>query len=236
MFDDRSHPQLDERRSFLRSIVAGSAVALSACVGTAAASAGGAHDSDEHDEAEVTPGEDLMQEHGLLERILLVYDEAAYRIEQNASFDVSVVARAAAIVKRFVEQYHEQLEEQFVFPRLEKAQRQVELVAVLRRQHQRGRDLTTEISRLAGGKVGADLATALRSFQRMYRPHAAREETVLLPAFREINGKTGYRELGEQFEAEEHRRFGEGGFEKNVAEVAALEEALGIADLAKFTP
>src|SRR5262245_36110821 len=34
-------------------------------------------EEDEGDEAEVTPGEDLMQEHGLLERVLLVYQESA---------------------------------------------------------------------------------------------------------------------------------------------------------------
>src|SRR5262245_56441038 len=35
------------------------------------------------EEAEVTPGEDLMQEHGVIERILLVYEEAAHRIEKG---------------------------------------------------------------------------------------------------------------------------------------------------------
>jgi hypothetical protein len=43
-------------------------------------------------EAEVTPGEDLMQEHGVLERILLVYDEAARRIESGQKLDVDDLA------------------------------------------------------------------------------------------------------------------------------------------------
>jgi len=42
--------------------------------------------------------------------------------------------------------------------------------------------------------------------------------------------------LGEQFEDEEHRILGEGGFEKAVAEVAQMKQTLGIFDLAKFTP
>ena len=45
-----------------------------------------------------------------------------------------------------------------------------------------------------------------------------------------------YRELGEQFEDEEHERFGEHGFRDVVDEVADLEPALGIHDLASFTP
>jgi hemerythrin-like domain-containing protein len=76
----------------------------------------------------------------------------------------------------------------------------------------------------------------MRAFERMYRPHAAREDTVVFPAFRDVIGGKGYHELGEQFEEEEHKRFGEHGFENVVAEVARLEAALGIADLARFTP
>jgi len=190
----------------------------------------------EHPEAEVTPGEDLMQEHGLLERILLIYDEAVRRIEQREPFDLTVLTSSAGIVRRFVEDYHERLEEQFVFPRLQTARRETELVAVLLRQHERGREVTIDILRRAGSAATPELAQRLRSFARMYRPHAAREDTVLFPAFREVIGGEGYRELGEQFEDKEHELFGEQGFENTVAEVARLEAALGIADLAKFTP
>jgi hypothetical protein len=42
--------------------------------------------------------------------------------------------------------------------------------------------------------------------------------------------------MGEQFEKKEDALFGEKGFEKNVDEVARLEKAIGIYDLAQFTP
>lgn len=191
----------------------------------------------EPEEAEVTPGEDLMQEHGVLERVLLVYAEAARRIERAEVFDVSVVTRAAEVVRHFVEEYHEKTEEQFVFPRLEAARRETELVAILRRQHLRGREVTVEIVRRSQASApGAELAGLLRAFERMYRPHAAREDTVLFPAFRATVGGDAYRELGEQFEQQEHATLGEHGFEGAVKEVATLEAALGIADLAQFTP
>jgi hemerythrin-like domain-containing protein len=189
----------------------------------------------ERDEAEVTPGEDLMQEHGVIERILLIYDEVARRIERGEpAFDLAVLTSAADIVRRFVEAYHEQNEERFVFPRLEAARRELDLVATLRRQHQRGREITAEIA--SASAASPELAQALRSFARMYRPHAAREDTVLFPAFRSVIGRAAYRELGEQFEEQEHARFGAQGFEHTVAEVARLEASLGIADLASFTP
>jgi hemerythrin-like domain-containing protein len=227
---------MQNRRHVLR--MAFSALSLTVAEGALITVSKSAHAKSprEDEEAEVTPGEDLMQEHGVLERILLVYDEAIRRIEHDESFDVSVVAGAAAIVRRFVENYHEKLEEQFVFPRLQAANREVDLVAALLRQHERGRHVTDEIVRRAKGPAASELAQHLRDFNRMYRPHAAREDTVLFPAFRKVVGRKGYRELGEQFEDREHELFGKEGFETVVRQVADLERSLGIYDLAKFTP
>lgn len=179
-----------------------------------------------------------MQEHGVLERVLLIYDECAARLERGEAVDLTVVGSAAGIVRTFVEDYHEQLEEQRVFPRLDAANRERALVAVLLLQHKKGRELTAEIKRLASAApgAGATLAKLLRTFQRMYRPHAAREDTVIFPAFRGVVGRAAYRELGEEFEDEEHKKLGEHGFQGAVADVAKLESALGIDDLARFTP
>jgi hypothetical protein len=70
----------------------------------------------------------------------------------------------------------------------------------------------------------------------MYRPHEAREDTVLFPRLHKILPAARIKDLGEQFEKEEDRLFGEGGFEKTVAEVAVIEKQLNIFDLGQFTP
>ena len=70
----------------------------------------------------------------------------------------------------------------------------------------------------------------------MYEPHAAREDTVLFPALHEIVSRSEYDALGEDFERRERRTFGGDGFEQAVADVAAIETALGIENLAQFTP
>jgi hemerythrin-like domain-containing protein len=221
------------RRFFLGALA--SAAWLAACQSASHRAGEEQEEESGSGEAEVTPGEDLMQEHGVLERILLVYDEACRRIDQGAALDQTVVAEAAGIVRRFVEDYHERLEEQFVFPRLETASRETALVGMLRRQHERGREVTAAILKAAAGPA-AQLAPLLRSFTRMYRPHMAREDTVLFPAFRAVVGGAAWRELGEEFEEREHALLGEHGFEGTVAEVAKLEIALGIGDLGAFTP
>ena len=59
---------------------------------------------------------------------------------------------------------------------------------------------------------------------------------MLFPALHKIIPAKKLKELGEQFEKEEDRLFGEEGFEKTVEQVATIEKQLGIYDLAGFTP
>jgi hypothetical protein len=70
----------------------------------------------------------------------------------------------------------------------------------------------------------------------MCRPHYAREDTVAFPAFREAVPPEEFARLADQFEDRERETLGPEGFEKAVAKVARIEEAMGIADLNKFTP
>jgi hemerythrin-like domain-containing protein len=76
----------------------------------------------------------------------------------------------------------------------------------------------------------------MRLFIAMYQPHEAREDTVLFPKLRSVVSANEFDAIAEDFEKDEHRKFGEDGFEKVVDRVAGLERALGIYDLAKFTP
>ncbi len=190
-------------------------------------------------EGEVSPGEDLMREHGVLERLMVAYEAAAKRLDTGDRSVVTAVRDAAKIAHDFVEEYHERIEEQYVFPRFEHANQLVDLVSVLRQQHDAGRGLTSRILELVQGPLTADadrttLAAALRGYVTMFTPHIGREDTVLFPAFHQLVGKQ-YDELGDKFEDEETKRFGKGGFERFVAQLPAIETAVGVSDLARFT-
>jgi len=194
------------------------------------------------DEEDVSPAEDLMREHGVLKRVLLVYKEAIRRIDARQEFAADAVGDAAGIIRTFIEDYHEKLEEDYLFPRFEQAKRLTDLTTVLRAQHQAGRRVTDRITQLLTSKALKDgqavrpLRDALQGFIRMYEPHEAREDTVLFPAFRTLVSKQEYGALGEAFEKREHQLFGADGFETIVERVAAIEKRLGIYDLAQFTP
>src|SRR5262249_20947524 len=134
------------------------------------------------------------------------------------------------------------LEENFIFPEFEKRKKLTNLVTVLREQHQAGRAVTDIILRAAADArftkkdARRELVESCRAFIRMYRPHEAREDTVLFPTLHKIVSSKQLDELGGKFEKEEDRLFGDEGFEKNVEKVAAIEKQLGIYELAQFTP
>ncbi len=225
------------RRETLGLLGAGVGLLGASC--SAATAQRSAKNQDPDPEEEVSPGEDLMREHGVLRRILLVYDEGLRRLDRPQPAVAEPLGAAARLVRRFVEDYHEKLEEEQLVPRFEKAGRLVPLVTTLRQQHQVGRKLTDAIQKTATATKGEQaqrLGEALRQFIRMYQPHAAWEDTVLFPAFQKLVGEKEYRRLGEAFEDQEHALLGEEGFEKAVAEVAHIEQALGINDLSAFTP
>jgi hemerythrin-like domain-containing protein len=191
---------------------------------------------------EISPAEDLMREHGVLSRVLLIYDDMIGRLNSGKEFPPEVLANSAGLIRRFVEDYHEKLEEDHLFPRFEKAGKLVDLVKILLQQHQAGRRLTDHIRSLAALSTMRNpeekrrLVRYLRLFIRMYRPHKAREDTVLFPAFRSIVLPKEFDALGEAFEDKEERLFGKNGFERVVEEVASLEKKMRIYDLSQFTP
>ena len=193
-------------------------------------------------EEDVDPPEDLMREHGLLNRVLLIYEEVLRRVTANEKFDPKPLADSAAIIRTFIESYHEKLEEDYLFPRFRKAGKLVELVDTLQTQHAAGRQLTAQIEQLAKSQSLSNdsdrtrLTTNIQQFIRMYRPHEAREDTILFPALRGIVSEHEFDALGEEFETKEHQLFGKEGFEGEVEKVGEIEKQLGIYDLSKFTP
>lgn len=224
------------RREFLRSAVpAGGVVLLS---GTEAIAL--QEKKKEEGEENVSTNEDLMREHGILKRVLLAYDEIIRRIHTKQDFPPHAVTEGATIVRKFVEDYHEKLEEDHLFPRFRKAGKLVDLVNTLYAQHQAGRRVTDRIFTTAGSLKTEDdrnrLARDLEAFNRMYAPHEAREDTVLFPALHKIVSPHEYDAMGEQFEGIERKTFGGDGFDIYLDKVEALEKQLGIYDLAQFTP
>src|SRR5204863_7551771 len=146
----------------------------------------------ENKEQEVTANEDLMREHGVLRRALLVYGASAAKLRQNpSSVDPAALHKAAQLFRDFGEEYHEKkLEETYIFP----AVRKLTGIAskypdILEAQHRRGREITNYILAVTKaaklGQANAEpLAHAMEGIATMYQNHAAREDTIVLPAWK----------------------------------------------------
>src|SRR5437870_12145877 len=169
-----------DRRRFL---VSAAAIGLNGLASPGLAAEKDKNKPDDKNKPAEEPGatEDLMREHGVLNRVLLIYEAGLRRLRAKEEVTPEVFHRTATLVRKFVEDYHEKLEENFIFPEFEKQKKLVDLVKVLRDQHQAGRRVTDVMLRNAGGdqfgKEDArnELVTACRAFIRMYRPHEARE-------------------------------------------------------------
>jgi hemerythrin-like domain-containing protein len=192
-------------------------------------------------EEEVTPPEDLMREHGVLDRVLLLYEAGIRKFSSNEGFDPALITQSAEIIRDFINNYHEKSEEEHVFPRFRRAGKMVDLVDTLLRQHDAGRKVTETILRLApSSRTNTNdrrqLIGSMQSFITMYRPHASREDTDLFPKLKDVVSSNEYDSMAEEFEKKEHQLFGEDGFEKMATRVAQLEQQMGIHDLNQFTP
>jgi hemerythrin-like domain-containing protein len=192
---------------------------------------------------DVSATEDLMREHGVLRRILVVYRQLVPALRSApASFDAAALGQAASLFKSFGEDYHERkLEEQHIFPAVLKAGGEAAgLVATLVAQHDRGRQITAFVqARCAGGKIGAGdaepLARALESFAAMYEAHTAFEDTIVFQAWKKALSKAQLDEAGDQFEEIEKAQFKGDGFDLAVDQIAGIEQRLGLHDLGRLT-
>ena len=211
--------------------------------GGAAVSSPRQETQDDEKAKEVTANEDLMREHGVLRRALLVYHLTAARLRTNPSaVSPEAINATAKLFRTFGEDYHErQLEEPHIFPTVRRSSPAADrLVNTLLAQHNRGREITDYIVRQTkGGRIGIGagepLAHAMDAMVLMYQEHTAREDTIVFPAWKQALSGKQYDEMNDEFEDIEHRMFGTDGFEDAVKQISGIERTLGIADLAQFT-
>jgi len=191
---------------------------------------------------EVTPAESLMRDHGVLGRLVIIYENVLYRMNSGTALPDGVLFSAADITRKYLEDYHERLEEFYLFPRFRQKGKLVELVTTLHDQHLAGRKLVSSVLNLSQTDFLRDngkkkqLEGSIRLFERMYGPHAATEDTVLFPAMHAVFSLEEYLTLGEVFQNKENELFGENSFHTIVNKVSAIEKTLGLENLSQFTP
>jgi hypothetical protein len=108
------------RRGFIQSATTAGPLALTAALTLPGLSwsALGQEKAQAHEKEIETPAiEDLMKEHGVLNRALLIYGECEGRLNTQREFDPALLARTAMFVRDFIQGYHEKVEEEHIFTR-----------------------------------------------------------------------------------------------------------------------
>lgn len=187
-----------------------------------------------HEEFEVPLTEDLMREHGILNRILLIYQAVVDKIKHKQEYPLLALEQSVEIIQLFIEGHHERMEEDYIFPLFEKHKKKLAMIATLKQQHIQGREITASIQSILQSDKAHDhtiqlkIKHLLEQFIDIYRPHEAREDTEIFPLVRSFLTEKEFEELSEKFEQFEHQLFGEHGLENIMKKIHAIEKDLNI--------
>ncbi len=186
-------------------------------------------------------GAGLMREHGVLNRILLVYEESIRRLgAERETLRSRRSPRPPTSSGASSRTTTRSSRRRFLFPRFEKAGKLADVWRSFVGNIRAGSDADRTIDRSPprGLHRRTPIAAARRDdaaiFIRMYRPHEAREDTVLFPSLRETSSDAegvrgaGRAVRGQGARAFRRRRASRGSSRRS----AKLEQPLGIGDLA----
>jgi hemerythrin-like domain-containing protein len=127
------------------------------------------------------------------------------------------------------------MEEDYIFPLFEKHHKDLKLIATLKEQHIKGREITAELEKTIQSSIHEDnhamqlkIRRLLEEFIAMYRPHEAREDTEIFPMVRSFLTEKEFEELSEKIETFEHQLLGHDGLEKIMKKIRSIEKDLGI--------
>lgn len=194
------------------------------------------------EEVRYSPIEDLMEEHSILRRALLIYEECIRRMNINEDFDPELLAETTNVIKVIIIFHHALLEHEYIFPRFREADKYVEMADILTEQHGAADGQEKIILEHANRdsinnpETKEILINALKKSIRVFRPHVDREDTEMFPEFKTVVTAHEYYELGKKFKEIEYQKWGENGHRQMVDKIIKVEKALGINDLDSFTP
>ncbi len=190
----------------------------------------------------ISPVESLLKEHGLLERLLLIYKASFEQTKTLAPFHTDPLRKAIEIMEQYIENFHEKIEEE-VFSIFEKKNVQVALIKQLRMQHLIAQQITKLIKELLDNetivrnvKKLQEISQLLQMFIVMYGVHEAHENTELFPLLYDIMTQGEINKLAKKIDDLEKKLFGTNGFMKVLQKVIAIEKQLGIYDISQYTP
>ena len=135
----------------------------------------------------------LMKEHRLIERIMVLIEEALKQIEENDEVDLSFIDKTVDFMSTYVERTHHEKEEDIFFRDLKKKDLSDEhrlLTNELINEHDFERKVTNELfeasTRFQAGEgpALAVIVEKLRTLVNLFSKHIEKEDNVIFPSSR----------------------------------------------------
>ncbi len=197
---------------------------------------------EELEENVATPLENLMKEHGVLMRILEIYDRVSGDAASGKELNAGAIRRAAEISRDYIGKHHDACEERYIFPQFRKVPYIVDIVTELHDQHVAAVRITKNMLELTSPGSAPDkdgrqtLIDLCKSIVGMYRPHMSWEQSIVFPVFYDIVTADYIKDIQKKMEAEERELLGDTGFRGLVGRLSEIEKEAGTYDLHKYTP
>ena len=182
----------------------------------------------------------LMEEHRVIERVLLCLDKIAEDAFTRSAIDVASARDVISFLRTFADACHHKKEEDRLFPAMERCglPREAGPTAVMRHEHEMGRafvrrmdDAVTAFEKGVAGSADR-YAFEARGFVELLRDHIAKEDQVLFPMADRMLPANVQDELLAGFEHAEKHEVGEGTHERFLALADSLCARWGVAESA----
>lgn len=180
----------------------------------------------------MTPTDDLMNEHRVIERMLSILTKASNRLEAGKSIEPGFYVNAVDFLKNFADKCHHSKEEKLLFVKMMErgVSGEVGPIAVMMREHQDGRAHVKTLDKLSKEKMSKSTKDGLIKSSRAYvdllTKHIQKEDNVLYPLANQILDKADQAELEKGFEEVEEKVMGPGVHERYHRMIEEWEEKL----------
>ena len=174
----------------------------------------------------------LMEEHGVIERVLTALETAANRVSQGDEIQPAFFVNAALFIKNFADGSHHHKEEGVLFVAMTESgiPTQGGPIGVMLAEHEQGRAFTRGMKEAAEKWEAGDLsarATVVENalgYVALLRQHIQKENKILFPMADRLISPARQAKVSADFEQIKHEETGAGVHEKYLALAAVLEE------------
>lgn len=168
----------------------------------------------------MTPTQELMAEHRVIEKMLAIAVKAADRLENGEELDQNLYPGATDFFRNFADKCHHAKEEQLLFERLKQRGLSAKTgpLSIMYSEHEQGRAHVRALSERADKPLDASTRKELVEHSRAYADllyaHIAKEDKILYPLANNILTAVDQMDLQRGFDDIEEKVMGPGVHEK----------------------